>query len=319
MNEILKKISEIGIVPVIALENADHAVPLCKALQDGGLPIAEITFRTKAAKESIARVAKELPDVLVGAGTVLSVDQVKQAVEAGAKFIVAPGFNKEVVQYCVENNIPITPGCSTPSDLEMAVSMGLEAVKFFPAEASGGMKMLKAMSAPYKMLSFIPTGGISAENLNEYLAFDKVLACGGTWMVKSDMINAGDFDGIKKLTKQAVDIMLGFELAHVGINAENADESLAITKRYAEVFSMPVKEGNSSNFAGTGIEVNKAPGLGKHGHLAIRTNSLFRAIAYFNRIGVEIDMDTAKFKGDKMIAVYLKEEIGGFAVHLLQK
>jgi 2-dehydro-3-deoxyphosphogluconate aldolase/(4S)-4-hydroxy-2-oxoglutarate aldolase len=144
MNEILKKIAEIGIVPVIKLENADNAVPLCKALKEGGLPIAEITFRTKAARESIANVARELPDVLVGAGTVLSVEQVKQAVEAGAKFIVSPGFNKEVVQYCVENSIPITPGCSTPTDLEMAVSMGLEAVKFFPAEASGGMKMAMA-------------------------------------------------------------------------------------------------------------------------------------------------------------------------------
>lgn len=319
MNEILKQIAEIGIVPVIKLEDAENAVPLCKALKEGGLPIAEITFRTKAAKESIARVAKELPDVLVGAGTVLSVDQVKQAVEAGAKFIVSPGFNSEVVQYCVDNSIPITPGCSNPSDLEMAVSMGLEAVKFFPAEASGGMKMLKAMSAPYSMLSFIPTGGINAENLSEYISFSKVLACGGTWMVKDDLINAGDFEGIKKLTKQAVETMLGFELAHVGINTENADESLAVTKRYAELFNMPVKEGNSSNFAGTGIEVNKSQGLGKHGHLAIRTNSLLRAVAYFNRIGVAIDMDTAKFKGDKMIAVYLKEEIGGFAVHLLQK
>jgi 2-dehydro-3-deoxyphosphogluconate aldolase/(4S)-4-hydroxy-2-oxoglutarate aldolase len=319
MNEILKKIAEIGIVPVIKLENADNAVPLCKALKEGGLPIAEITFRTKAARESIANVARELPDVLVGAGTVLSVEQVKQAVEAGAKFIVSPGFNKEVVQYCVENSIPITPGCSTPTDLEMAVSMGLEAVKFFPAEASGGMKMLKAISAPYSMLSFIPTGGINAENLTEYLAFDKVLACGGTWMVKDDLINAGDFDGIKKLTKQAVDSMLGFELAHVVINAEDDDKSLAIAKRFAELFNMPLKEGNSSNFAGTGIEVNKSMGLGKHGHLAIRTNSLFRAVAYFERIGVPIDMDTAKFKNNKMIAVYLKEEIGGFAVHLLQK
>jgi len=319
MNEILNKISQIGIVPVIKLEDANNAVPLCKALQDGGLPIAEITFRTKAAAESIKRVSKELPDVLVGAGTVLTVDQVKQAIEAGAKFIVSPGFNKDVVKYCVDNNIPITPGCSTPTDIEAAVSMGLEAVKFFPAEACGGMKMLKAVSAPYGMVSFIPTGGISAENLNEYLSFNKVLACGGTWMVKDDMIKAGDFDGIKRLTKQAVELMLGFELAHVGINAANEDEALKVTKRFSALFNMPLKEGNSSNFAGTGIEVNKSVGLGKNGHLAIRTNSILRAVAYFNRLGVEIDMDTAKFKDGKMIAVYFKEEIAGFAIHLLQK
>jgi len=319
MNKILHEIGKIGIVPVIKIDDAKDAVPLGKALLEGGLPLAEITFRTDAAEEAIRKITTELPDILVGAGTVLSVDQAKRAVDAGAKFIVSPGFNPSVVKYCADNDIPITPGCSSPTDIEMAIGFGLEVVKFFPAESLGGINTLKAISAPYSMMKFIPTGGINASNLNQYLAFNKVLACGGSWMVKYELIKNGNFEEITRLAREAVSIMLGFDLAHIGINMPDAESSLEVARRFAAIFNLPLKEGNSSNFAGTGIEVNKSMGLGKHGHLAIRTNSLFRAVAYFERIGVPIDMDTAKFKNNKMIAVYLKEEIGGFAVHLLQK
>ncbi len=319
MKEILKKIGELGIVPVVKIDDAKDAVPLAQALYKGGLPVAEITFRTAAAEDSIRNIATALPDILVGAGTVLSVEQVKRAIGAGAKFIVSPGFNPQVVEYCVNEQIPITPGCSNPTDIEMALGYKLEVVKFFPAEASGGLKMLKAISAPYGMVQFIPTGGISAENINEYLSFNKILACGGSWMVKDELIKEGNFDEITRLTREAVNLMLGFDLAHIGINTASEQESLEVTKKFSSIFGMPLKEGSSSNFAGTGIEVNKSMGLGKNGHIAIKTNNIGRAIAYLQRNNVEVDMATVKVAGGAVIAVYLKEEIGGFAIHLLQK
>lgn len=319
MNDILVKIGQYGIVPVVKIDNANDAVPLGKALIEGGLPVAEITFRTAAAKEAIENISKELPEILVGAGTVLSVEQVKQAVDAGAKFIVSPGFNPEVVKYCVDNNIPITPGCSNPTDIEMALGYGLEVVKFFPAESFGGLGTLKAMSAPYGSIKFIPTGGINENNLNDYLSFNKVLACGGSWMVKDDLIKSGKFETITAMTKEAVKLMLGFNLAHIGINMPDADSSMEVTNKFADAFGFSVKEGNSSNFAGTGIEVNKSIGLGKNGHIAIRTNNINRAIAYLQARGIEVDMSTAKGPANAMIAVYLKDDFGGYAVHLLQK
>lgn len=319
MNEILKKIGEIGIVPVIKIEDAEDALPLCRALSDGGLPVAEITFRTSAAEESIRKVAGNLPEILLGAGTVLNVEQAQRAIDAGARFIVSPGFNPAVVKYCIEKDIPITPGCSNPTDIEMALEYSLEVVKFFPAEASGGLKTLKAISAPYGMIQFIPTGGIDASNINEYLAFSKVLACGGSWMVKEDLIKDRNFNEITRLAREAVNKVLGFDVAHIGINTPDADSSFKTAKKFEDLFGFPIKEGNSSNFAGTGIEVNKSKGSGDCGHIAIKTNNIYRAIAYFHRNGIEVDMSTAKGpeKGD-IVAVYLKEQIGGFAIHLLQ-
>ena len=209
---ILETIGSLGIVPVVVIENAADAVPLCRALESGGLPLAEITFRTAAAEDAIRAVASELPSVLVGAGTVLTTEQASRAIRAGAKFIVSPGINRTVVEFCQENGVPVTPGCCSPTDIETALGLGLDVVKFFPAEASGGIKMLKAISDPYSMMKFVPTGGVDAGNLNDYLSFAKVLACGGSWMVKSDMIKAGDFAGIARLTREALAAMLGFDL-----------------------------------------------------------------------------------------------------------
>ena len=320
MNEILKKIGDLGIVPVVKIDNAADAVPLGKALIEGGLPLAEITFRTDAAEEAIGNISKALPEMLVGAGTVLNVDQAQRAINAGAKFMVSPGFNPAVVEFCIKKGVPITPGCSNPTDIEMALSFGLEVVKFFPAESFGGLNTLKAMSAPYGMIKFIPTGGIDAKNINDYISFNKVLACGGSWMVKDELIKNGNFAEITKLTREAINLIMGFELAHIGINMPDADGALAVAKMFTQMFNFPLKEGNTSNFAGTGIEVNKSIGLGKNGHIAIRTNSIPRAIAYLERKGFVIDLSTAKGPaGGPMVAVYMKEEVGGFAVHLLQK
>ena len=207
MNEVLKKIQETGIIPVVVLNDAKDAAPLAKALCEGGLPCAEVTFRTEAAEESIRIMSREFPEMFVGAGTVLTTEQVDRAVDAGAKFIVSPGLNPKVVKYCIEKGVPVTPGVCTPSEVEQAIELGLDVVKFFPAEPAGGLNMIKAMAAPYVGLKFMPTGGINPKNVREYLAYDRILACGGSWMVKGSLVEAGEFDKIRELAQEAVEIV----------------------------------------------------------------------------------------------------------------
>ncbi len=204
--ELLNQIEKIGIVPVVVLNDAKDAKPLGQALMEGGLPCAEVTFRTACAEESIRIMASEYPEMLVGAGTVLTTEQVDRAVAAGAKFIVSPGFDPEIVDYCLGKNIPILPGCITPSEVAQAVKRGLQVVKFFPAEQFGGLSTIKALAAPYVGMKFMPTGGISAKNVRDYLQDSRILACGGSWMVKGDLIKAGEFEKIKELTKEAASI-----------------------------------------------------------------------------------------------------------------
>ncbi|MBR3771452.1 MAG: bifunctional 4-hydroxy-2-oxoglutarate aldolase/2-dehydro-3-deoxy-phosphogluconate aldolase [Clostridium sp.] len=207
MESIFEQFKELGIIPVVVLDDAKDAAPLAKALCDGGLPVAEVTFRTDAAEESIRIMSEQYPDMLVGAGTVLTTDQVDRAVDAGAKFIVSPGLNPRIVKYCVEKNIPICPGCTNPSDIEQALEHGLKVVKFFPAEPAGGLPMIKAMAAPYVDVMFMPTGGIKASNVRSYLEYDRIVACGGSWMVPGDLVKDGAFDQIAELTKEAVQIV----------------------------------------------------------------------------------------------------------------
>lgn len=207
MNEVLEMLGQYGIVPVVVLNDSKDAAPLADALCDGGLACAEVTFRTEAAADSIRIMTEKHPEMLVGAGTVLTTKQVDEAVKAGARFIVSPGLNPTVVKYCIEKNIPITPGVATPSEMEQAIELGLNLVKFFPAEPSGGLAMINAVAAPYTMLKFMPTGGINPNNVKDYLNSDKIFACGGSWMVKGNLINNGDFDKIKELTKEAVNIV----------------------------------------------------------------------------------------------------------------
>ena len=207
MNPVLKQMQEFGIIPVVVLNDTKDAEPLGKALVEGGIPCAEVTFRTEAAEECIRIMAEQFPEMLVGAGTVLTTDQVDRAVAAGAKFIVSPGLNPRIVKYCVEKGILITPGCANPSDVEQAIENGLEVVKFFPAEQAGGLPMIKAMAAPYTNMMFMPTGGISPSNVRDYLGFKKIIACGGSWMVKGDLVKSGDYAKITELSKEAVAIV----------------------------------------------------------------------------------------------------------------
>ena len=204
MSSIAEQFAGLGVVPVVVLNDAKDAAPLAKALLEGGLPCAEVTFRTDAAEESIKIMTSEYPDMLVGAGTVLTLEQVDCARAAGAKFIVSPGFDPEIVDYCLSKGIPVFPGCITPSEVSEAVKRGLKVVKFFPAEQFGGAAAIKALAAPYVGLKFMPTGGISTKNLESYLSCDKIIACGGSWMVKDSLIQAGKFDKIKELAAEAV-------------------------------------------------------------------------------------------------------------------
>lgn len=204
MNELIQKLKEIRIVPVVKIDDAKKAVPLAKSLIEGGIPCAEVTFRTEGAKEAIKEMHEAYPDMLIGAGTVLNAKQVDEAIEAGATFIVSPGLNPNTVKYCKEKGIPILPGVVTASEIEQAIELGLCAVKFFPAEANGGLKTLKALSAPYYKMEFMPTGGIQESNVKEYLAFDKVIACGGSWMVKDELIENEKFEEIQALAQKAM-------------------------------------------------------------------------------------------------------------------
>ena len=318
MNAGLEQISKIGIVPVVKIDRAEDALPLAKDRCAGGLPCAEVNFRTAAAAEAIRIMTENFPDMCVGAGTVLDAGQVDAAVAAGAKFIVSPGLNPRTVKYCIEKNVPITPGTSSPSDIEQAIELGLDVVKFFPAEQSGGLAKIKAMAAPYVNMKFMPTGGINARNLTSYLDFNKIIACGGSWMVPGDLINAGEWDKIEQLTREAVQTMLGFELAHIGVNSESKEQADKTVNRLAFLFGLPVKVGNSGSFAGTIVEVLNAHGRGTLGHIAIRTNYIERAINYMSTV-LGVEFEAPLMKNDKINAIYLKEEIGGFAVHLLQK
>jgi len=319
MHDILHKISLVGIVPVIKIDDVEKAVPLAKALCDGGIPVAEITFRTEQAEEAITRITKELPDMLVGAGTVLTIEQADRAVKAGAKFIVSPGLNPKVVEHCIKIGIPITPGCSNPSDIEQALEFGLDVVKFFPAEAAGGIKMLKAFSGPYGNLKFMPTGGIDASNINEYLSFPKVLACGGSWMVPENLIKTRSFDKITSLAREAIENMLGFKLAHVGINCESEEQASEVAGEFSNLFSFGLIDDNSSIFAGNIIELMKTPYKGTHGHIAIKTNYIDRAVFYLTNKGYKFEQATAKYDANNNLkAIYLENEVGGFGIHLVQ-
>lgn len=318
---IMQEISNIGIIPVIKINDASKAVGLAKALIDGGLPAAEVTFRTDAAEEAIRSIVKAYPDMIVGAGTVLTIDQAQRALNAGAKFIVSPGFNPKVVSWCLENGVTPLPGCTTPSEIEQALELGLKVVKFFPAEQSGGLAKIKAMSAPYGNVKFMPTGGVNLDNVNDYLRCNKIVACGGSFMVKESYIDSENWAEITKLTKQSVDIMLNLAVGHIGINNENEEEA----KKTAQMLSMLMgkdveRESAKGMFVGSEFEIMKSKGPGKCGHIAILTNSVERAIYHLSNRGVKFNEESATYNDDGTRKfIYLAEEFGGFGIHLIER
>ena len=318
MADMHETIRNIGIVPVIKIDSPEQALPLGKALLAGGLPVAEITFRTAAGEEGIRILSSQLPQLLVGAGTITSVEAARRAIDAGAKFIVSPGYSDDVVEYCIQRNVTIYPGVNNPSEIQSAMRRGLSVLKFFPAEASGGVDMLDALSGPFPTLRFMPTGGIGMHNLASYIRKPYIVACGGSWMVKSDLINEGRWDEITRLSREAVAAVHGFSFAHIGVNPSDTEEASNITMALG-VFLQPVTEGTTSFFASESIEIMKQPFLGTHGHIGIRTWDIERALEYLRTFGVEADEATGRrdAKG-RLTVIYLKDEVGGFALHLLR-
>lgn len=315
----VRRLERSGIVPVLSLEREEDAAPVAKALSEEGILCAEVTFRTEACPQVIRAMREACPDMAVGAGTVLTKEQADMAAEAGAGFAVSPGLNPEITAYCIEMGMPVIPGCSGPGDVERAMSLGLSTVKFFPAEQAGGTAMIKAMAAPYQKVRFMPTGGIRLENLKNYLALDSVAACGGTWLVPEEAVKNKDYGKIRQLARAAVDSMLDFHLAHVGINCAKEKEAVEAAELFSDRFHFAPAEREASVFSDSYIEWMKKPYLGAHGHIAIGTPSVERAMAYLERRGAAFDFGSAVYtETGALQAIYLSEEIGGFAVHLVR-
>ncbi len=317
-DELFTIFHNIGIVPVVKIDDAAKAVPLAKAMIDGGLPCAEVTFRTAAAEEAIKQMTAAYPDMLVGAGTVINPALAEKAVAAGAKFIVSPGFNPETVEWCIAHNVPVVPGVCTPSEIEKGLSYGLNVLKFFPAEASGGVNMLKNLAGPFPQVKFMTTGGINAANLGDYAKTPNVLAIGGSWMVKADLIDNDNWEEITRLCKEATVKLQGFEMAHIGVNTADADACEKAVQAFAG-FGMDINRGNSSVFMNRDIEVMPRMYLGANGHIAFRCYDLERSVYYLEKLGFTVNQDTvAKDAKGKMKVCYFNEEIGGFAIHLVK-
>jgi len=318
MDALLQRVGDIGLVPVIRLESAGKAVGLGRALIAGGIPVAEVTFRTAAAEAAIRAMSAELPDLLVGAGTVMTVDQAERALAAGARFIVSPCWVDEVVAFCLERRIPVLPGVVHPDGVAKGLALGLEVLKFFPAGASGGIAMLDALAGPFGSARFVPTGGIDAGNLSSYARRANVLAIGGSWMVRPELVEAEDWAGVERLCREAVFALHDFSFAHLGIDGQDEAGCRGAAGRFQRLFNLPLKEGGGSIFAGDRIEITKAPCPGAKGHLAIRCNQVERAVAHFAAAGIQARPETARTDQGRLKAIYLDLEIGGFAVHLLK-
>lgn len=319
MKTILEQLSTIGIIPVIQINDPEESVPLIRALSDGGISCAEITFRSEYALQAIKDVTTELPHILVGAGTVLTLEQAKNAILAGAQFIITPGFNEEIVKWCISNNIFIIPGISSATEIEKALSYNITHVKFFPAESSGGVKKIKDLSAPYSMMHFIPTGGINLTNIHDYLSLPCVDAIGGSFMLTSDDIKQKNWDAITQNTKLAVKEMLSYKILHIGMNGESKEQAQNFAKMLCHLFNFDYYDKPKSVFAGEGFELLFGEGPGVHGHIGIYTPYPERAVYHLNKLGINIieDSITRNKKTNKINFVYLDLDISGYKFHLI--
>lgn len=313
-----QKMYETGIIPAVVIHDENDAPALAKAMIDGGIPVAEVTFRTPAAAKAISKMKETCPEMLVGAGTILTVDQAALAIQAGAEFLVAPGLNPEVVQFAAKNHIPMIPGVSTASEIETALNLGLQICKFFPAEPYGGLKTIKAFGGPYKTMTYLPTGGINLSNMNEYLHSDLVFAVGGTWMVPQALIQNHKFDEIQQLCHEAVVKMLDLHLVHFAVNACQ-ETALKDAQALADLFQTNVRKIDAGYFAGDIVEILGKVKIGTYGHIAIGTPNVERAMAFYTHKGYRFDASSIKTNQDgKITLVYFQDEIAGFKFHLIQ-
>jgi len=320
MNTLLDQIGSLGVIPVVSVDSPTIAPALMAALQDGGLPVAEFTFRTAAAGAAIRAASAACPSAIIGAGRVTRPEQVDAAVDAGARFIGCSVLDEVVVWQALKRGVVVLPECATATAIEAAVRIGLDAVQYFPAEAAGGVAMLKALAALFPRVRFVPTGGIGVLNMGRYLADKHVLAVGTSWMVKPELLRARDWAAVAALSRDAGRAVHHFALAHVGVSTADAQEAEAVARRFGALFGFEVTAGNSSIFASPGIEVVKGRSRGELGHIAIRTASIPRAVAYLSRNGFAVDQASVKLAADgSPKAIYLAEEVAGFALHLLQE
>lgn len=315
---LVETIRNFGILPVLTIHEEKGCKALAEALIQGGLPVVEITFRTAIAPRIIRTLTNMPHPILVGAGTVLTLEQAEEAHKAGAAFIVMPAFNEQVIQYCLSHQFLPIPGISGPSEIEKGLSLKLPLLKFFPAEANGGLKAIKALCGPYRNVDFIPTGGISDLNFVDYLDFDRVAAVGGSFGL-NEYIAQENWSEVAAKCSMLVRRMLGMTIAHLGINSTNEVEAQGFADAFSDLLFLPIKEGRSSIFVQKDIEVMKEPFYGEKGHLAIRVRSLSRAVRYLTARGTEFRSETKICDSSgRMKAIYLEKEIAGFAIHLVQ-
>lgn len=318
MQSVVEKLHLAGVIPVVTLNDPEKAGAIGGALKKGGLFCAEVAFRTKEAPAALEKLCAAHPDILAGAGTVLTPEDARKAVDAGARFIVSPGFTTELADWCAAHGTPFFPGTDSPSQMQEALSMGISTLKFFPAELRGGVKMLRAMAGPFQTARFIPTGGINAENIGGYMRLRNVVAAGGSWIVPDGAVEREAWDEIAAGAEKAVLAVHGFEFRHIGINS--ADEARgAEAARFFASLGFAARETDVSWFTGDRFEIMKRDGRGGNGHIAIACNNIERALAFFRRKGFAGDESTARRDGGGLSFIYLDKEINGFAIHLVAK
>lgn len=318
MDAMFERIHRVGIVPVIKITHPDQATPLARALDQGGIPVAEVTFRTEHAAEAIRRITREMPGMLTGAGTVTRIEQVDQALEAGAQFVVTPGFNPKVVDHCIKRGIPVVPGAPTTSDIEQALERGLKVVKFFPAEAMGGLPYIKAVAAPYAGLSFMPTGGVNPGNLADYLTHPRVLACGGSWMVDAKLIGSGQYEEITRLCLEAVNLAIGLRILRMGIRAASESDAAKSAGLFSALLGVPTAETPEGHAVDTHIEILKAAGTNERGRLVLGCSNLERARFQLERRGFAFASEEPETDAAGKRILRLKEIIAGLSLTLTE-
>ena len=317
---VFERAENIGVVPVINITDLEVAKPLAETLIKNGIPVIEVTLRNENSLEAIRIIRKEFPEMGILAGTILTLNQAKEALEAGAEGLVMPGWDDEIIDYAMENNIPVLPGCVTAADIQKGYKKGIRLFKFFPAEKSGGIAAIKLLAGPFKGIKFVPTGGINFDNLGEYLSCDCVAACGGSFMADAKTLKAKDFDKIDALCKKCVDTSLGFKLAHVGINHDDKTSADKTAKFIASVFGFGTRECSTSTFAGDVAECMHNYRFGDRGHIGISTPSMKRAMAYLISKGIELDESSIKRDAaGEITCIYLKENVAGFALHIVKR
>lgn len=308
--DVLDLLYKVGLVPVVTIDKQEDAPYLAKALLKGGLPVAEITLRTPAALESIKTMTQTYPEMCIGAGTVSTIREVEEATYAGANFIVTPGFNPDLVEYCVKKDILIIPGCATASEVQMALSFGLTTVKFFPAEANGGIDLIKSLSGPYPHVRFMPTGGINPDNLDKYLSLNQVIACGGSWMVDKSLIKNKQFDEIEMKTKQAVKKLLGFSLYDIKKLEETSIDSIFPLLESMLSIDMTKNLGNYDESLYNDVSNN---------YIFIKTNNIVRAKYHLENRGIVFDEYSKKYQEDNRFSfIALRDKVGDFNIGLVE-